>query len=301
MQTLEHMTVGLTLTESDSPLLSYAAMLAKFGIGMRFEFVHVLAPNHPTPHGIDHGAIRREMQSVVAQQFGPLSTQVQSAFHVCEGNRIDQLLAFVERQSMGVILLGHRSNRSSKRSLARQIAMISPCSVWMVPNHAPVRISRVLAPIDFSQHSGDSLSVATGIARCAGLNECQSLHVYFDAGMIHYEEHTEEIRRDEQHAFEQFLFPINTHDIRVTPLFEESDNVTKAILQVAGDQHADLIVMSTRGRGGAASVLLGSETSQTMMESAVPVLAVKHRGARLNLFQVLTDSKLWSKSDPHAN
>lgn len=301
MKSLEHIAIGLTLTESDRPLLNYAAMLAKFEIGKRFEFVHVLTSNHPAPPGVDHVAIRQQMQSAVAESFGSLPVPTQSAFHVRDGVRIDQMLAFVEQQSSGVILLGHRSNRSGKRSLARQMAMIAPCSVWMVPDHAPVRMCRVLAPIDFSQHSADSLSIATGIARRAGLNECQAVHMYFDAGMIHYEEHAEEIRKDEQQAFEQFLFPINTHDIKVAPLFVESDNVTKAILSVASEQQSDLVVMNTRGRSKAAAVLLGSETSQMMMESPVPVLAVKHRGARLNLFNVLTDAKLWAKSDPHSN
>jgi nucleotide-binding universal stress UspA family protein len=87
----------------------------------------------------------------------------------------------------------------------------------------------------------------------------------------------------------------------VTPIFEESSNVTRAVLRIVDERKCDLIVMSTRGRSSAASILLGSETAQTLMESRVPVLAVKHRGAFMNLFQVLSSSEVWLKSGPKTN
>ena len=67
----------------------------------------------------------------------------------------------------------------------------------------------------------------------------------------------------------------------------EGADVASTIRRVAEDRRCDLIVMGTRGRSRAASVLLGSETEQTIIESRLPVLAVKHYGARLRLLQAL--------------
>ena len=39
-------------------------------------------------------------------------------------------------------------------------------------------------------------------------------------------------------------------------------------------------------------MLLGSETEQALMGATVPVLAVKHFGARLRLFQALRDHRV---------
>ena len=50
-----------------------------------------------------------------------------------------------------------------------------------------------------------------------------------------------------------------------------------AILRVAGDRHADLIVMGSRGRGPVSSLLLGSTARALAMLSLVPVLVVRER------------------------
>ncbi len=301
MKTLEHITVGLTMTDSDSHLLSYAAMLVSMGIGRKLEFVHVAVPGHASELAADPVAIRQEMQLQVTQHFGDALHHIETDFHVVEGVRVDALLEFLERIESELILLGHRRNRCGKRSLARRLAMISPASVWMVPEQVPCRINRVLAPIDFSSHSADSLSIATGVSHLAGLSECLALNVFFDSSTVRYDEKADQIRGNEQREFEQFVRPVNTHDIVVTPVFEEASNVSRAILRLAEEQGCDLIVMNTRGRSAAASILLGSETSQTMMESEIPVLAVKHRGARLNLFQVLKNPEFWARSGPKTN
>ena len=194
MKTLEHMTVGLTMTDSDAHLLSYAAMLVSMGIGRRLEFVHVAVPGHAPEQTADLMTIRQQMQLQAAEHLGETLHRVETDFHVVEGVRVDALLEFLEQNGSTLILLGHRRNRSGKRSLARRLAMISPASVWMVPDQVPCQISKVLAPIDFSLHSADSLSIATGVSRFAGLSECLALNVYFDSSTVRYDEHEDQIR-----------------------------------------------------------------------------------------------------------
>ncbi|MEO8441516.1 MAG: universal stress protein, partial [Betaproteobacteria bacterium] len=49
----------------------------------------------------------------------------------------------------------------------------------------------------------------------------------------------------------------------------------EAILQRAKKAKCDLIVMSSHGRTGLASLLLGSETSKVLTHSKIPVLVVR--------------------------
>lgn len=301
MKSLQKIVVGMTMTDSDSHLLGYAALLHATGISTSFDFVHVQLSQQSAKPAEDQEKLRLQMQARVTEHFKVGPDPINPQFHVLEGSREDRLAEYTERTGAGLILLGHRRNRRGKRSLARRLAMIAPASVWMVPEDAPVRIGKVLAPIDFSSHSADSLSIACGISGKANLQECDALHVFFDESTIRFDDSTEHLRGKEQTAFEQFVRPIETHNVKVTPLFEESSNVTHAVLRVAEQRQSDLIVMSTRGRSTAAAILLGSETSQTMVESKVPVLAVKHRGAHLNLLQVLTNRELWTKPSPHTN
>jgi SulP family sulfate permease len=72
-------------------------------------------------------------------------------------------------------------------------------------------------------------------------------------------------------------------------------------VRVAAQHEADLIVMSTRGRSRAASILLGSVATQVMIEAPVALLAVKHYGAMMNLFQALQQSQFWARRNPKTN
>lgn len=301
MRSLEKIVVGLTMTDSDSHLLAYAAMLHATGIGKTFDFVHVQVRQHSAKPAETSERLRLQMQTSVKEHFNAGSDLMDPQLHVVEGAREDRLAEYTERTGAGLLLLGHRRCRRDRRSMARRMAMISPACVWMVPEGVPIRIGKVLAPIDFSSHSADSLSIACGISKKANLQECDALHVFFDDSAIRFDDSTAHLRGKEQNAFQQFVRPIETHDVTVNPLFEESSNVAHAILRMAEQRQSDLIVMNTRGRSAAAAVLIGSETSQTMTESKIPVLAVKHRGAHLNLLHVLTHRELWSQGSPRTN
>ena len=71
----------------------------------------------------------------------------------------------------------------------------------------------------------------------------------------------------------------------------------RSILRIAMEQSCDLIVMATRGRSPSAAVLLGSETEHCLMATPIPLLAVKHFGARLSLLQALRDQRFRKRGE----
>lgn len=179
--------------------------------------------------------------------------------------------------------------------------MKAPCSVWMAPDGSRPLVSRILAPVDFSKRSADSLEIASVLAEAAGLDECLALHVYFNDAAATFDEFDEVMAGEEEQAFGLFVAPVNLHGIFARPLFVESSSVARTILRTAAEERADLIVMGTRGRSASAAVLLGSETEQVMMATSVPILAVKNFGARRRLLQVLRDDRLHRRAGTHYN
>lgn len=295
-------TIPLAMTHEDAELLHYAAKLAERDIAKEFHFIHVVPPQKQPVHPTQETSIQQRIRDEVERYFDTDIEHVTFISHVLSGpSRLDKLIEYTVASNSDLILLGHRKNRTGQRSLGRRLAMVTKASVWMVPEGTSRDIKRIIAPVDFSQPSADSLSHATAIAKLHGLNEVTALHVYFDPSTIRYDEHIDEVKWHEQQAFEEFLAKIETHGITVKPEFVESSIPSNAILHRAKELDGDLIVMSTRGRSNTATILLGSATSQTMMDSPIPIVAIKHYGDQLDLLDALIASRFWERSDPKTN
>lgn len=293
--------VALSGTPTDRAVVSYARLFAALGFTRHFHFVHVRTPSQIVGDSRDEASVLRACKELVGEVFtGPLPN-VSTSCHVLVGVRVDQLIEFIVNQQCDMAVLGHRKARSGQRSLARRLAMIASCSVLMVPEGAPIAISEVMAPVDFSDHSADSAQVAAAIAQAAGLRRCVVTHVFSDPSVIRYDDHTDEIRRNEQAAFDEFIAPLDRHGVQLRPYILEGNNVAGTILHAAKQRSTDLLVMSTRGRSRAASTLLGSVTNQVMIESPIAVLVVKHFGAMMNLFQALQERRFWTHEGPKTN
>jgi sulfate permease, SulP family len=292
MNTFERPLVAVSLTEQDQSLLEYVRLLAGRLAWSDVDFVHVAREN---------GTQSLERLREVARHCCARETIDDSALHVLEGPLLDQLLRLSTERQRDLILLGHRRARSGHRAMARRLAMVAPASVWLVPEGASPEITHILAPIDFSDHSADALSVAIAIARANGLDSLSALHVYVDPSTIRYDEHIEEVIGEEEAAFEKLLARVDSKGIEVEPIFVEGGRITEEILRTAQQQRCDLIVMNTRGRSRAASVLLGSTTSDTMADTMVPMLAVKHFGSRMSLIEALTNHRIWDQPSPKMN
>lgn len=292
--------IALSLTDPDDGLLHYSALVARLFQWSDVHFAHVASEDHSTTPW-DPQPWQDQLQERFGRLFGQQAAQFRPAFHAVQGPRLDRLLQLAVQHDRDLIVLGHRRMRSGRRSLARRLAMIAPCSVWLVPEGAPPQISGILAPTDFSGPSAESLSIAAEIARAAVLDRCLAVHVYFDPSTVRYDEHVAEVQGQEAAALECFIAGVDTGGIQVEGILEESTHPAEAIVRVAKRFAADLIVMSTRGRSRAASVLLGSTTSETMAATTVPLLAVKHHGSRMSLLQALLNHRFWEEKTPKTN
>lgn len=277
--------IALHRSSADDGLFAYAAMLARQGIIREPHFVHVVPARDPAAADPRPEAIIGEMRTAAEPHFAG----VQRRYDVRSGPLLDQLLAHAAEEQIELILIGHRKDHPLRRSLARRLATKAPCSVWLVPEGSAASVSRVLVPIDFSPRSADSLAMGCVVAAHAGVSQIQALHVYFDDARTTYEDADAVIRGHEADTFTRFLAPIDTCGVTVSPRFEAGSHPADTIVCMASELGSDLIVLETRGRTASAAILLGSVAEETLTHSSVPVLVVKHFGARLGVLQALLD------------
>jgi nucleotide-binding universal stress UspA family protein len=298
MHRYRNLMVGLTRTDADAGLIRYAAMIARLGTANAVRFVHVLPVPSPSSLAPDHDRVQQELQAAVQAHFTGVPAATQTCCEVLTGPLIDQLLAYAAEHEVDLLFVGHRRNHPGRYALARRLAMKAPCSVWMVPESSPATLQRLLVPIDFSEHAADTIRVATSMARLSGGAECLALHVYFNEARVTYEEYDQVLRGQEEEAYRRFIAPINSEGVKVRPLFEEGANIAHVIGRTAAKHRADLVVMATRGRSRSAAILLGSVTEEAIIDTSVPLLVVKHFGARLGVLQALLDRGFRGKRGP---
>jgi nucleotide-binding universal stress UspA family protein len=222
------------------------------------------------------------MQDAIAEHFGDANGDEPIVAH---GNRVDLVLSHLAEMGADLVLVGHRRNSRGRRAFSRRLATKAPCSVWMVPEGSPASIAGVLAAVDLSLPSAQAISLATCVARRAGLQQCVALHV-MPPGRFGFDDVE---RATAEHALERFLSPLELHDVEVTPVIEESGSVAGAVKALADAGGQNLVVVGTRGRNSSAAVLLGSESEHVLAESDVPVLITKEPGERIGILRALLD------------
>lgn len=82
------------------------------------------------------------------------------------------------------------------------------------------------------------------------------------------------LRAEAERVAEQQAAELRKAGVEATTRVVPADNVADAIERVAGEEHADLIVMGTHGHTGFARAIIGSVADRVVRHASVPVLLV---------------------------
>jgi len=143
----------------------------------------------------------------------------------------------------------------------------------------------ILCPTDFSELATFALQYAKKLADCTG---AALLAFYADPFLppphftaAQMDEVVRNLEMSKRAAQEHLARYVASH---TGPTFKTEslimvDRPVTAIVKIAGQRHADLIVMGTHGRSGLSRVMLGSVTERVLREASCPVLTVRHNEA----------------------
>jgi nucleotide-binding universal stress UspA family protein len=141
-------------------------------------------------------------------------------------------------------------------------------------------VRTILVPIDFSPHSTKALEFAMDLARqCdAALHLLHALPLQpaliAPYGVVMPPDLEQACRSAAVKRLEELGEKVNAEGVEVE-LHESTAIPSEAIIGMADDLGADLIVMGTRGLSGLAHVLIGSVTDRVLRTATCPVLTVR--------------------------
>ena len=141
----------------------------------------------------------------------------------------------------------------------------------------------ILVPTDFSKYSEPAICLALSIARRMD-SAVTFIHVWppeftfeddFKARTDAHVRHVrDELLGEHLKKLEQFVAKFDTEGLKTTCVLKSGPPFLEIII-AAAELKADLIVLGTHGRGGLASVLLGSVADKVVRRAHCPVLTVK--------------------------
>ncbi len=199
----------------------------------------------------------------------------------------DAILRQRDELDAGLVVVGTHGRRGVRRlligSVAEEVVRRAPCPVLVVPNAsartAPGPDAPVLVPVDFSDHTAETLDWA---ARMAGLYGApvELLHVVEPVAPVptFYSDVVGPVAYDAS-----ALVDGSNAQLRALAEGLDVDVETRtqlgaahvAIVDVARERRAGLVVMATRGLTGLAHVALGSVAERTLRRAPCPVLVVR--------------------------
>jgi len=146
-----------------------------------------------------------------------------------------------------------------------------------------IAIRRILIPLDFSHHAEAILEWGAHLAKEHGsqviLVHAYHLPVEFQQleGAYLPPDFWTNVKTEAQQVLERHAERLRAQGVAVETVVREGYPAT-VIQEEAEEQHADLIVIGTRGLSGLKHLLLGSVAERVVQKAPCPVLTVKTPG-----------------------
>ncbi|HYB40137.1 MAG TPA: universal stress protein [Candidatus Methylomirabilis sp.] len=140
---------------------------------------------------------------------------------------------------------------------------------------------RIVVPTDFSECAEEAWALARRIAGAVG-SEIVLVHVFVDPPLYGEAPLTpaatwqvfEEARQWVENELDKWTAAARSKGIAARKAVR-TGSPPQQIIEVVADEHADLVVIGTHGRGGVSRALLGSVADRVVRMASCPVLTVR--------------------------
>jgi nucleotide-binding universal stress UspA family protein len=258
-----HILVPLDGSAESTLAVTQACAIAALGHA-RVSLLRVYSGSSPTPETLEY-------LHKAALECGNASVEIDVA--VLSGDPTEVILEQVDAREADLVVMRTRGRGGLSRavlgSVAEGIVKRSPSPVLLLPPQADATtaVRTILVPVDGTPGS----SIALGVARVFALQTAARLCLR----QIVASTSDETARSAARANIEGFLRDLSGDGLQCEGEVLVEDAVPEAIVRSAAEEHADLIVMSSEARTGAARAVLGSVTDAVVRTATRPILVLR--------------------------
>ncbi len=277
--------------------LGYALYLAR-QYDAELHLLHVIVLHGEDPYNPDHHfpdvedareqverqTAKQMRESVSARDTKDLVIKKAQRRNVSAGPAI---VEYAQEEDIDLIVMSTHGRRGMRHlllgSVTEEVVRLAPCPVLSVPGASKPtsELKRILAPIDFSGHSRQALSVARRIAADYGAT-LQVLHVlqdiihpaFYNMGAFALRDLQPDIEERAEQALRELLSESAGPEVHAEYSIVEG-HAAHAIEDFARRNETDLIVIATHGLTGLEHFMMGSVTEKIVRRASCPVLVLK--------------------------
>jgi nucleotide-binding universal stress UspA family protein len=294
MQQLKHIMVCLDLTEMDELLVRYTAFFCSmvkevekvyFVHNIRFDNADdaqkiILKLDKPI-----NKIVEETIEEKIETFFKNIPSNTEHEIIVEEdGSTPGTLARLAKIHDVNLTIVGKKISYRGSGLTAEKLLRIPyfNSSLLLVPETAYHSIHKILVPTDFSKSSKKAIETGAHLRQknnaelsCQNVSSIQSF--YFPSMMVHDLEHVlKDGAKKRWEKFAKTLTSIGEDNIECTLSFNSNKNIAQTIYDHAVRTNTDLIIVSSKGKGGFAAFMVGSVAMQLVQADLhIPLLVVR--------------------------
>jgi nucleotide-binding universal stress UspA family protein len=280
MRECKQLAVHLGGLPNDATALAYTQAIAKVS---QPSAVHVVIAN-------DQEADPRSEPQLAPELAGVCQFQRTS------GNGVREILTITREHDIDLVIVGRPlpSQHATHGTVFLRLTRKAPCSVLIVPRGATPHFSRVLVPVDFSDHSRMALEAGACLARETGNEHPQiiAMSVYsvgygYSKTGVSFDEASGHMLSAAEKELTEFIADTDLEGMVCEKIVIEAPDIAEAVGAAASVRHMDVVCIGSRGVTPDTVALVGSTTERMVAQLAHPVLVVKRKGETAKFLDVL--------------
>ena len=278
--------VGLDMSSRDNYVNSFLSKNLEALDIKKVDFIHV---KEKKTSKLSEAEIKENLSHKIQETFS--NNDLETKLHLLHGNPTEEIRKEIKNKNTDLLVVGYKKSRT--HNLETQKLVKKPASsLILIPNKEDYSIKKICVALDFSELSMQALKKAINMANHSGA-KIVGLHAYKVPAGYHksgknHREYAKIMEENAKNKAQIFLDKAGIGGIEIEYIYDEDNEPATCIAQFARDSHSDLVLIGSKGRTNAASILLGSvakELSKKLYD--IPLMIVKVKNENMDFVDAI--------------